>query len=142
MPRSLFRFFLGAAALVVPAAGWGQPGELADRQDGQGSETAFVVRGPAPPDLPEMVRRDDRGGATMRATRLEGPFEFDGRLDDAIYDRVPGVGDFIQVSNDRNFGPDKRQELCHAGRGGMRGREFSRQGGRTEVFPSGDRGPA
>ena len=97
MSRSAFPFAL--LALIVPAAGWGQPGELGERQDGQGAapEPAFVVRGPAPPDLPEMVRRDEAGGATMRATRLEGPFELDGRLDDAIYDRVPGVGGFIQA---------------------------------------------
>lgn len=57
----------------------------------------FVIRGPAPPDYPETVRRDEAGGATMRAVRLEGPFEFDGRLDDPIYDRVPGVGGFIQA---------------------------------------------
>ena len=44
-----------------------------------------------------MIRRDDLGGATMRATRLEEPLEFDGRLDDAIYGRVPGVGGFIQA---------------------------------------------
>ena len=57
----------------------------------------IIIRGPAPPDLPEMVRRDEAGRATMRAARLEGPFEFDGRLDDPIYDRVPGVGGFIQA---------------------------------------------
>ena len=99
MFRHAFRSVLAGAALIVPAVGWTQSEELADRQDAQGSEPApaFAVRGPAPPDLPEMVRRDDSGGATMRATRLEGPFDLDGRLDDAIYDRVPGVGGFIQA---------------------------------------------
>ncbi len=94
-----FRLPLAGAALIVPISLWAQSAELADRQDGQGSALAptSVVRGPAPPDLPEMVRRDDVGGATMRATRLTEPLDFDGRLDDAIYDRVPGVGDFIQA---------------------------------------------
>ena len=82
--------------LVAPASGWGQSREFAERQDSVPGP-AFAVRGPAPPELPEMIRRDDIGGATMRATRLEGPFELDGRLDDAIYDRVPGVGGFIQA---------------------------------------------
>ncbi len=99
MSRSAYRFVLVGIALIVPGLLWGQSAELADRQDGQGSapEPAFVVRGPAPPELPEMVRRDDLGGATMRATRLTEPIELDGRLDDGIYDRVPGVGGFIQA---------------------------------------------
>ncbi len=67
-------------------------------RSGQGGEPpTFVIRGPAPPDSPEMVRRNDRGEATMRATRLEEPFELDGRLDEAAYERVPGVSDFIQA---------------------------------------------
>ena len=89
---------LAGLALAAPASLAGQPEELAEPRDGQGAppEPAFVVRGPAPPELPEMVRRDDAGGATMRATRLTEPLEFDGRLDDAIYERVPGVSGFIQ----------------------------------------------
>ena len=72
-----------------------RPDELPDETP---EETpTFVIRGPAPPEPPDTVRRDEAGGATMRATRLEGPFEFDGRLDDPIYDRVPGVGGFIQA---------------------------------------------
>ena len=56
-----------------------------------------MILGPAPPEPPAMIRRDEEGGATMRATRLEEPLDFDGRLDEAIYDRVPGVSDFIQT---------------------------------------------
>ncbi len=95
-PASLF---LAAGAVVIaPASSWGQSGDADERQQGQGaaSATTTAVRGPAPPELPEMVRRDDAGGATMRAVRLTEPLDFDGRLDDAIYDRVPGVGGFIQ----------------------------------------------
>ncbi|MCY4626212.1 MAG: hypothetical protein OXE58_01425, partial [Acidobacteria bacterium] len=99
MSRHAFRFVLVASALIAPASSLAQTGELGDRQDGQGAapEPVFAVRGPPPPDPPEMVRRDDAGGATMRAVRLTEPFELDGRLDDAIYDRVPGVGGFIQA---------------------------------------------
>ena len=94
------RSLLAGAALLVPAWLPAQTGGSPDEPAGQGAagpEPAFLVRGPAPPDLPEMVRRDDLGGATMRATRLEEPLDFDGRLDDAIYDRVPGVSGFIQA---------------------------------------------
>ena len=99
LSRSAYRAVFAGAALIAPALLWGQSGDPGERQDGQGSAPAptFAVRGPAPPDLPEMVRRDEAGGATMRATRLTEPFELDGRLDDAIYDRVPGVGGFIQA---------------------------------------------
>ena len=88
-----------AAVAMAPAVAWSQPAELDGREQDQGAEPAasVTVRGPAPPDLPEMVRRDDAGGATMRAIRLTEPLDFDGRLDDAIYDRVPGVGGFIQA---------------------------------------------
>ena len=90
---------LAGFALAAPASLPGQSAELAELPGGQGAapEPAFVVRGPAPPELPEMVRRGEAGGATMRATRLTEPLEFDGRLDDAIYERVPGVSDFIQA---------------------------------------------
>ena len=99
MTRSASLFLAAGAVLMVPAFLWGQSGEVVERQDGQGAAptTPTAVRGPAPPELPEMVRRDDAGGATMRATRLTEPLDFDGRLDDAIYDRVPGVGGFIQA---------------------------------------------
>ncbi len=97
-PRHALRVAL-TAALLAPAVVRGQPAELGEREQDQGAAPAAsaTVRGPAPPDLPEMVRRDDAGGATMRATRLTEPLDFDGRLDDAIYDRVPGVGGFIQA---------------------------------------------
>ncbi|MDE2970939.1 MAG: carbohydrate binding family 9 domain-containing protein, partial [Acidobacteriota bacterium] len=99
MTRSPSLFLAAGAALAIPAASWGQSGDAGERQRGQGTApaAATAVRGPAPPELPEMVRRDDAGGATMRATRLTEPLDFDGRLDDAIYDRVPGVGGFIQA---------------------------------------------
>ena len=93
-------FPLAAWALTAPTTVAGQaatPEQPPAGGEGSPPAPTFVVRGPAPPELPEMVRRDDLGNATMRATRLEEPLDFDGRLDDAIYERVPGVGGFIQV---------------------------------------------
>ena len=99
LSRSALRLLLAGAALIVPVALWAQSAALPEPQDNQGAapEPAFTVRGPAPPELPAMVRRDDVGGATMRATRIHESLELDGRLDDGIYDRVPGVGGFIQA---------------------------------------------
>ena len=98
--RRLPRGGFAGAALLLPAALAAQAipgGEESGGQDAASPEPAVAVRGPRPPDLPAMVRRDDLGGATMRATRLTEPLAFDGRLDDAIYDRVPGVSQFIQA---------------------------------------------
>ncbi len=43
-----------------------------------------------------MINRDDKGHATLRATRIDRPLTLDGRLDEAVYASVPGAGDFVQ----------------------------------------------
>ena len=55
-----------------------------------------IIDGAQAPLAPEVVTRDETGRVTMRATRIEKPLELDGRLDEAIYQIVPGVSDFIQ----------------------------------------------
>ena len=57
---------------------------------------AVEIFGPPPPVPPSVVARDAQGRVTMRAVRLEEPLNLDGRLDDAVYDRVPAVSGFIQ----------------------------------------------
>lgn len=59
-----------------------------------GSLPAIV--GPPAPLPPAMVSRDAQGRATMRAVRVDKPMLIDGQLDEAVYERVPAVGDFIQ----------------------------------------------
>mgnify|MGYP001193521482 CR=1 FL=1 len=53
--------------------------------------------GPAPPVAPAVISRDDRGGATVRAVRLEDRLVVDGALDEAVYTTVPSFGGFIQM---------------------------------------------
>ncbi len=53
--------------------------------------------GPPPPVPPAVVNRDDSGQATVRAVRLAAPLRIDGRLDEALYDAVPPISDFLQV---------------------------------------------
>src|SRR5690554_1486674 len=36
------------------------------------------IDGPPPPSPPEMIRRDERNNATVRATRLTRPLDIDG----------------------------------------------------------------
>ena len=52
--------------------------------------------GPSPPRPPEVITRDASGRATIRAVRLTAPLRVDGRLDEAVYTRVPPISDFIQ----------------------------------------------
>ena len=54
------------------------------------------IFGPPPPVAPEVIARDDRGRATVRATRLKEPIVLDGRLDDDVYRSLPPLTGFIQ----------------------------------------------
>ena len=57
---------------------------------------AGFIDGPPPPVAPETIARDAAGRATVRAVLLDGPLQVDGELNEAIYDTVPPVSDFIQ----------------------------------------------
>ena len=72
----------------------------------QGGVASAVPLGPAvlaridgapPPELPEIGARDDRRRLTIRAVKLTGPLEIDGRLDEELYGVVNPVSDFIQT---------------------------------------------
>ena len=52
--------------------------------------------GPPPPVAPATINRDAARHATIRAVRLTTPMRIDGRLDEAVYDQVPAMSDFIQ----------------------------------------------
>ena len=54
------------------------------------------INGPAPPIAPAVVSRDAEGRATVRAVRIREDIRIDGRLDEAAYQSVPPIGDFIQ----------------------------------------------
>ncbi len=57
---------------------------------------AALPQGPMAPTPPETITRDDKGQATVRATRLSAPLVLDGRLAEADYRDVKAFGDFIQ----------------------------------------------
>jgi hypothetical protein len=54
------------------------------------------IDGPPPPAAPAVVTRDERGRATVRATRIAAPPVLDGRLDEEFYQTVPAIADFVQ----------------------------------------------
>ncbi len=70
-----------AVAILLTAAtpAWTQP--------------ALSVPAPLPP---ATINRTADGRATIRAVRLDAPLRIDGRLDEAVYARVPPISDFIQ----------------------------------------------
>jgi len=57
----------------------------------------FAFDGPPPPVAPATVTRDAAGRATVRAVRLTSPLRLDGQLDEAVYEEVPPISDFIQT---------------------------------------------
>ena len=55
------------------------------------------VDGAPPPELPQTGARDDQRRLTIRAVKLTGPLDIDGRLDEELYRDVIPVSDFIQT---------------------------------------------
>jgi hypothetical protein len=81
--------FLSLLLLVSPAA-LALPGS---------TDNPFLptpIDGPPPPEPPEVIARDERGRATLRAVRVDVPLDVDGLLEESVYRIVPGASDFIQ----------------------------------------------
>jgi Domain of unknown function (DUF5916) len=58
------------------------------------------LQGPPPPDPPAVIAHDDEGRVTIRAVAIDEPLHIDGRLDEAIYRRVPAITEFVQIEPD------------------------------------------
>src|SRR5689334_22842979 len=63
--------------------------------DPQGPGSVNAGDGPPSPVAPAVITRDDKGGATVRAVRIDKPLKIDGQLDEDVYRTVPAAGDFI-----------------------------------------------
>ena len=61
-----------------------------------GAGVALKPGAPPPPVAPHTITRNENGGATIRAVRLQG-LVVDGTLDEAVYKTVPSFGGFIQM---------------------------------------------
>jgi uncharacterized protein DUF5916 len=83
-----------AAAVAGPQAPVAQPAISAVRAVSVPASAADVD-GPPPPVAPAVITRDEKGGATIRAVRIDQPLRIDGRLDEEIYGTVAPAGGFI-----------------------------------------------
>ena len=59
-----------------------------------------AIDGPPPPLAPDVIRRDERGDATIRAVELPDGIRLDGQLDENVYFTVPAITGFIQQAPD------------------------------------------
>ena len=69
-----------------------------------------VIDGPPPPMPPEVIRRDERGRATIRAIKLTEGLCLDGQLDEPVYHSVPAITGFIQQSPDEGAPATEKTE--------------------------------
>jgi hypothetical protein len=85
-----------AAVLVFPAAA----GAAQDPEARRDTPVQAPARVPAPgltvPEPPAVVSRDANGGTIVRAVYLPERLQIDGKLDEPIYQALPGIGDFVQ----------------------------------------------
>ena len=86
--------------LVDQLVGYMQPSTAASdspppvRAAGLALPAVRAIHGPAPPDPPAVIRRSNEGRATVRAVRVDG-LSIDGVLDEAVYDEIASISDFI-----------------------------------------------
>jgi hypothetical protein len=71
-----------------------------------------MFEGPPAPVAPAVIARDPMTGrATIRAVRRNEPLRVDGRLDEAIYDSVPAISDFVQMEPNAGAPATERTEV-------------------------------
>ena len=95
---------------VVEALGT-QLGTTSELEPRVAEANTVVIDGPVPPLAPEVISRDARGRATIRAVRLMAPLELDGRLDEAVYTSVPPMSDFIQQEPQEGSAATEKTEV-------------------------------
>ena len=87
---------VGSSAGVPVVAAPAPPRRAAGVATNQPVVGALPPGVPPAPLAPEVITRDEAGNATVRAVRLDGPLDLDGRLDEPVYSQVPPLTGFIQ----------------------------------------------
>jgi len=88
--RGVWRVFLVAILSVTPLS----PTPAVAGPQGPRRQPSDID-GPPSPIAPAVITRDEKGGATIRAVRIDKPLKIDGNLDEEVYGTVPGAGGFI-----------------------------------------------
>ena len=89
------------------------PGAVAPGGSTAGSAAALapLIDGPPAPVAPEVMTRDEDGGATVRAIRLDGGLRLDGVLDEPVYETVPPITGLIQQLPDPGAPATERTDV-------------------------------
>jgi hypothetical protein len=104
-----FRAGALAAALWLVWSGIAAADQASDKQT-QARSTAGGADGNGP-SAPDVMTRDALGHAVVRATRLAEPLQLDGRLDEAVFQTVPPLSDFIQQVPDEGKPATEKTEV-------------------------------
>ena len=72
--------------------------------------TDVEIFGPSAPVAPEVITRDDRGQATVRAVRVTEGHRIDGVLDEEFYETTISMSGFIQTLPIEGAEPSERTE--------------------------------
>ena len=108
-PRLWPLLVLLGGLLLLPRVGAGQDAAPAA---GAGAQTfAGIIDGPPPPVAPAVLSRNAAGRTTVRAERLTTTIQIDGRLDEAVYETVPAMTDFIQQEPVENAPATEKTEV-------------------------------
>ena len=77
----------------------------------RGGGLAMVTGAPPPPIPPATVSRNEAGQVTVRAVRLRGGVDLDGRLDEEIYRTVEAISDLVQIEPDAGAPATEKTEF-------------------------------
>ncbi len=102
--------WITAVALFTAAAIPIRAQLLAAQTPGSTGTDGVRVDGPPPPTAPEVISRDDRGNATVRAVRLIEPIQLDGELDEPFYQATSSISGFIQSVPNEGAAATERTE--------------------------------
>ena len=99
------------ASLAAPPPVASRPaGAVAEAGFAAGSGLNAMIDGPPPPVAPATVNRDEAGRATVRAIKLSEGIRLDGVLDEAVYETVEPISDFIQQVPDEGAAATEKTE--------------------------------
>lgn len=99
---------LSGASVEVPDVGRSAATPAVSGRAGFGARGA--IDGPPAPVAPEVMSRNEAGGATLRAVRVREAVRLDGRLDEPVYQAVQAITGFVQQVPDEGAAATEKTE--------------------------------